>query len=72
MWDFSSAHLIQEYHVTLTPKIIGGATAATLVDGRGFLPKEILNLKLKQCRVIGNEIYLVYQALRSSLEATSR
>jgi 5-amino-6-(5-phosphoribosylamino)uracil reductase len=61
MWDFSSAHLIQEYHVTLTPKIIGGARSSTLVDGVGFLPKEVLNLKLKQCRVIGDEIYLIYR-----------
>ena len=62
MWDFASAHLIQEYHVTLTPKIVGGEKAPTLVDGLGFLPKEILNLKLQKCRVIGDEIYLIYKS----------
>ncbi len=63
MWDFTSAHLIQEYHVTLTPKIIGGEKAATLVDGEGFLAKAILNLKLKSQKVIGDEIFLVYEKL---------
>jgi 5-amino-6-(5-phosphoribosylamino)uracil reductase len=62
MWDFASAHLIQEYHVTLTPKIVGGVNAPTLVDGLGFLPKEILNLKLQKCQVIGDEIYLIYKS----------
>ncbi len=60
MWDFASLNLIDEYHVTLTPKIIGGLNAPTLVDGAGFNPKNILNLKLMQCRVVGGEIYLTY------------
>ena len=35
MWDFVSHGLIDEYHVTLTPKIIGGSKSPTLVDGMG-------------------------------------
>lgn len=60
MWDFVSQDLIDEFHVTLTPKIVGGDTAPTLVDGKGFRTQEILSLKLRQCRVVGDEIYLIY------------
>jgi len=61
MWDFASRNLIDEYHVTLTPKILGGRDAPTLVDGKGFSPKQILNLKLRQCRIVQDELYLIYQ-----------
>ena len=61
MWDFVRENLIDEYHVTLTPKLIGGTDAPTLVDGSGFDPKQVLNLKLKTCRKIGNELYLTYR-----------
>jgi riboflavin biosynthesis pyrimidine reductase len=60
MWEFAKENLIDEYHVTLTPKILGGRDSPTLVDGLGFKPKDILNLKLQQSRVVGDEIYLVY------------
>jgi riboflavin-specific deaminase-like protein len=61
MWDFASQNLIDEYHVTLTPKIVGGNRSPTLVDGLGFSEKDILRLKLMQCRVIGEEIFLTYR-----------
>lgn len=61
MWDFVKDHLIDEFHVTLTPKIIGGSEAPTLVDGKGFSPKEVAELKLLEHRVVGDEIYLVYR-----------
>jgi riboflavin-specific deaminase-like protein len=61
MWDFARANLIDEYCVTLTPRILGGAQAPTLVDGDGFTPKQVLNLKLKECRRFGDELYLVYR-----------
>jgi 5-amino-6-(5-phosphoribosylamino)uracil reductase len=60
MWDFARLNLIDEYHVTLTPKIVGGAGAPTLVDGRGFTPDSVLGLKLLRCRRVGDELYLVY------------
>lgn len=61
MWDFVSANLIDEYHVTLTPRLLGGTEAPTLVDGPGFPPEEVVNLKLEQCRVLGDELYLIYR-----------
>jgi riboflavin-specific deaminase-like protein len=64
MWDFVRHNLIEEYHITLTPKILGGTEAPTLVDGPGFLPKDVLSLKLKSCEIIQDEIYLIYQRKR--------
>jgi riboflavin biosynthesis pyrimidine reductase len=63
MWDFVKYNLIDEYHVTLTPRLLGGEQAPTLIDGEGFLPHQVLNLKLLKCRVVGNEIYLTYRKL---------
>lgn len=60
MWDFASQNLIDEYNVTVTPRILGGAEAPTLVDGKGFGVKDVLNLKLQSCRQLGDELYLVY------------
>lgn len=60
MWLFAEHDLIDEYHVTITPRVLGGTEAPTLVDGRGFNADEVVNLKLKDCRVVENEIFLVY------------
>lgn len=64
MWDFVSQNLIDEYHLTLTPKIIGGDDSPTLVEGTGFSPKDILKLKLHRCRRLGDELYLTYRKSR--------
>jgi riboflavin-specific deaminase-like protein len=61
MWDFVRQDLIDEYHVTLTPRLIGGTEAPTLVDGSGFAPKQVVNLRLEQVRPVGDEIYLIYR-----------
>jgi riboflavin-specific deaminase-like protein len=61
MWTFAAKNLIDEYNVTITPKIVGGKNAPTLVDGIGHGPKELLNLKLSRVKRLGNELYLVYR-----------
>jgi riboflavin-specific deaminase-like protein len=63
MWDFIQPGLLNEINLTLTPRILGGADAPTLVDGRGFEPKDVANFKLKRSRKIGNELYLVYSKI---------
>lgn len=60
MWDFLRPGLLDELHITLTPRILGGTEAPTLVDGPGFSPSEVMNFKIKSCRKLGNELYLVY------------
>jgi riboflavin-specific deaminase-like protein len=61
MWDFVSQNLIDEYHLTLTARMIGGTESPTLVDGEGFAPKDVLSLRLTQCRVVGDELFLIYR-----------
>lgn len=61
MWLFAEDDLIDEYNVTITPRILGGTEAPTLVDGPGFHPDQVVNLKLKECRIVGDELYLVYE-----------
>jgi riboflavin-specific deaminase-like protein len=61
MWEFASQNLIDEYNVTLTPKIVGGENAPTLVEGNGFSPDQILGLKLARCKKLGDELYLTYK-----------
>ncbi|MBY0371081.1 RibD family protein [bacterium] len=64
MWEFARKNAIDEYHVTITPKIVGGAGAPTMVDGEGFSPSQVLGLKLSSCRRVGDELYLIYQRRR--------
>jgi 5-amino-6-(5-phosphoribosylamino)uracil reductase len=64
MWDFVEPGLIDEFYLTVTPRILGGVHAPTLVDGIGFTSKQIVNLKLKSTRRVGDELYLVYSRSR--------
>lgn len=60
MWEFVRVNAIQKYFVTLTPRILGGMNAPTLVDGLGFTPDETMNLKLDQVKKVGSELFLTY------------
>jgi riboflavin-specific deaminase-like protein len=60
MWYFVEHDLIDEYHVTITPRVLGGSHAPTMVDGPGLSVDQVLNLKLKETRIVGSEIFLVY------------
>lgn len=64
MWHFVEQNLIDEYHLTLTPKILGGLSAPSLVAGEGFLPGAELQLKLKQCKILRDELYLTYAKVK--------
>ena len=61
-WAFVKANLVDEIIITITPYLLGGVTATTLVDGDGFstIAKSI-RLKLKSIRKMKNEIILHYQ-----------
>jgi 2,5-diamino-6-(ribosylamino)-4(3H)-pyrimidinone 5'-phosphate reductase len=58
-WHFFKEKLVDEIVVTITPYIIGGDTAISLVEGEGFgeVPKPF---KLKKIKKIKNEIVLHY------------
>ena len=63
-WTFVKENLIDDIIITVTPYLVGGNTATTLVDGVGF--SKIIGstkLKLKNVRKVKNEITLHYQCV---------
>ena len=60
-WEFIKQGLVDEIIITITPYLIGGKNAITLVDGEGFsLIQKATKLKLKKSCRLGNEIILHY------------
>ena len=61
-WAFVKENLVDEAMVTITPYLVGGMHATTLVDGDWFstIAKSI-KLKLKKITKIKNEIILHYE-----------
>jgi 2,5-diamino-6-(ribosylamino)-4(3H)-pyrimidinone 5'-phosphate reductase len=60
-WEFVKQGLVDEIIITITPYLIGGKKAITLVDGEGFsLIQKARKLKLKKTCRLGNEIVLHY------------
>jgi 2,5-diamino-6-(ribosylamino)-4(3H)-pyrimidinone 5'-phosphate reductase len=58
-WYFLKEKLINEIIVTITPYMVGGKEAISLVEGHGFDNISYL-LKLKHVKRMGNEIVLHY------------
>ncbi len=63
-FDLFRAGLIDEVHLTLCPKIIGGRDVTTSVEGDGFNFLDIVNVELMDHRTVGNEIFLHYRVRR--------
>ena len=61
-WAFVKESLVDEAVITITPYLVGGIDATTLVDGDGFstITKSI-RLKLKNVKKMKNEVILHYQ-----------
>ena len=61
-WAFVKENLVDEAIITITPYLVGGMTATTLVDGDGFstIAKSI-RLKLKSVSKMKNEVVLHYE-----------
>jgi riboflavin-specific deaminase-like protein len=55
------ARALDEFYVTIVPRILGGTTAPTMVGGNGFEPDEIPDLRLASCERIGDELFLRYE-----------
>ena len=61
-WSFVKENLTDEIIITITPYLVGGVTAITLVDGDGFLTiAKSVKLKLKSIKKMKNEIILHYE-----------
>jgi 2,5-diamino-6-(ribosylamino)-4(3H)-pyrimidinone 5'-phosphate reductase len=64
-FSFFREDLVDEVYLTVTPRILGGGTAPTPVDGKGFLEKSHVRLKLVSSRRRGDEVFLKYRVVRS-------
>lgn len=62
---FWEAGLLDEVYLTLCPVVIGGSTAPTAADGRGFTSDGLRKLRLVETRRVGQELFLRYRAVRS-------
>ncbi len=62
---FWEAGLVDEVYLTLCPVVIGGSTAPTAADGRGFASDGLRKLRLVETRRVGQELFLRYRAVRS-------
>jgi 5-amino-6-(5-phosphoribosylamino)uracil reductase len=58
---FAKADLVDEWYVTMTPRLIGGKSAPSFLDGEGFLKKNHVALRLVSQRRVGDEIFLRYR-----------
>lgn len=59
------AGLVDEVHVTLCPKILGGRNAPTLAEGMGWARlSEATRLRLRQVRRVADELFLIYRVIR--------
>ncbi len=63
-WEFIKEGLVDEIIITVSPYLIGGINAISLVEGDGFSKiQQSLKLKLKKINQIGNEVVLYYTSL---------
>ena len=61
-WTFVKENLVDEAIITITPYLVGGMMATTLVDGDGFSTiAKSKRLKLKNVTKIKNEVILHYE-----------
>ena len=61
-WAFVKENLVDEAIITITPYLVGGINATTLVDGDGFsIVTKSIKLKLKNVTKIKNEVILHYE-----------
>jgi len=59
------AGLVNELHLTVCPKILGGRAAPTIADGTGGLKlSDATRLVLKSMKRVGDELFLVYDVLK--------
>ena len=62
------AGLVDELHVTICPKILGGSNAPTVADGLGQADlASAAQLKQISCKRVGDELFLVLRVRRNKL-----
>lgn len=66
LFQFIRDNVLDEMHVTLCPKLIGGQTSPTLLDGEGFKLPDMRQLKLLKQDIVGDEIFLHYRVIKKA------
>jgi 2,5-diamino-6-(ribosylamino)-4(3H)-pyrimidinone 5'-phosphate reductase len=67
------AGLVDELHLTVCPKVVGGRNAPTIADGAGFSQlADAARLELRSAKRIGDEFFLIYSVKRNATPATRR
>ena len=63
-WEFIKNNLVDEFFITITPFILGGKDAITLVQGKGFdkITKS-QKLRLNVIKRLENDLFLLYSKL---------
>jgi riboflavin biosynthesis pyrimidine reductase len=56
-----AARAVDELHLTLAPRILGGSDAPTMVEGDGFDADALPDGRLISCDRVGDELFLVYE-----------
>ena len=56
-----AARAVDELHMTLVPRILGGTVAPSMVGGEGFEPDAVPDGRLVSCNRLGDELFLVYE-----------
>lgn len=58
---WAEADLIDDLHLTVCPRLLGGAQTPTPCDGAGLALSEAPHLRLVSCRVVADEVFLHYR-----------
>jgi 5-amino-6-(5-phosphoribosylamino)uracil reductase len=61
---FAKAGLVDEWYITITPRLIGGRNAPSFLDGEGFIKRDHIELKLVSEKRVGDELFLRYRRKR--------
>ncbi|MDG6220892.1 MAG: dihydrofolate reductase family protein, partial [Candidatus Thermoplasmatota archaeon] len=64
IWSFFKAGLVDEYHVFVGGRVVGGREAPTPVDGEGFEEAYAIKLMLLEVRKMENGALLSYRVLK--------
>jgi riboflavin-specific deaminase-like protein len=60
---FAKEDVVDDLYITLTPRLVGGAAAPTILDGKGFLAADHPRLRLVSSKRIGDELFLKYRVI---------
>jgi riboflavin-specific deaminase-like protein len=58
--ELFAARAVDEMHLTVVPRVLGGVDAPTIVEGEGFAPDAIPDGTLASVERVGDELFLRY------------